>query len=112
MVRLDSTRCFATASGRLTRRQRRERELAALFGEDCVAYARITDPADLDLTADLMDAVWNAADDLLRDAGAPERQRATIDALPELTQRVLCMWVLDLDLAGKLLSLVMKPTAA
>lgn len=112
MVRFDSPRCFATASGRLARRQRRERELAALFGEDCLAQARVTDPADLHLTADLMETVWDAADDLLRDAGNPEKQRATIAAIPEGTRLVLCMWVLDLELAGKLLSLTMNQAVA
>jgi len=67
-----------------------------------VSQARLTDPAELDLSAALMEAVWDAADQLLRDAGNPYAQRAYVQGMPEAARLVLCMWVMDLELVRKL----------
>lgn len=113
MVRLDGSHSIETARGRVTRKQQqRERELADLFGEETVYRARLTDPAELDLSAGLMNAVWDAADYLLREAGNSLAQRACVDRLSDAVRLVLCMWILDLDLAGKLYARALNPTAA
>ena len=112
MVRLNRSSCFTTASRRLARQQQRERELSALFGKELVDRARFTDPAELDLSAELMDTVWTGADQLLRDAGNPTVQRAFVEQLPDAVRLVLCMWIMDLELAGKLYALTLNPTAA
>ena len=112
MVCLDRSIHSQATSRRLARQHRRERELAALFGNDLVHRASVTDPAELDLSAELMDAVWDAADRLLRDAGNPPAQRAYVEGLSAAVRLVLCMWILDLDLAGKLYALAVNPTAA
>lgn len=112
MVCLDRPLYSQASSRRVDRQHRKERELAALFGDDLVHRARVTDPAELDLSSDLMDAVWDAADRLLRDAGNPTAQRASVEGLSAAVRLALCMWVLDLDLAGKLYALAVNPTAA
>lgn len=91
-------------SERMARRKKRELvELKRLFGEPVVYLARITDPASLDLSAALMDRVHDGADALLALKGHPQEQCRYIGELPFDVRLVLCMWLLDLDLAAKLL---------
>ena len=63
MVRFHGSVSSAKTTSRL------ERELAALFGLELFKRVKATDPADLDLSAELMDAVHDAADHLLGHAG-------------------------------------------
>ena len=84
------------------RQQRRDIELAALFGRELVQEARDTDPMALDLTADRMDAVHHAADTLLAKSGDTLAQRRTVAGLDGQTRLALCMWIMDLGLAAKL----------
>jgi hypothetical protein len=77
-------------------------EAKALFGRSLVRQARYTDPADIELTAETMDAVHDAADELLEHAGDPRAQGRLVAALNPQTRLVLCMWVIDLSLGGTL----------
>ena len=79
-----------------------EVELRHLFGPALLDQAGRTDPATLDLSAALMDAVHDAADTLLGQQGHVSAQRATVAALPEDVRLVLCMWLRDTGLAAKL----------
>jgi hypothetical protein len=90
--------------GHMKRRKAQElAELKRLFG-DLVAYrASITDLATLNLTAALMDRVHDGADALLAMRGDPAKQHRYIDGLPFDVRLVLCMWLLDTDLAAKLI---------
>lgn len=87
------------AAGRINRR---ERELNCLFGRELVKTAIQTDPADLKLTEQLMDAVHDAADNLLYLSDQPDKQRAYVQRLSYTVRLVLCMWVHDMGLAAKL----------
>jgi hypothetical protein len=82
--------------------ERRILEAKALFGRTLVRQARMTDPADLELTAEAMDAVHDAADELLEHAGDPRAQGRVVAALNPQTRLVLCMWVIDLSLGANL----------
>ena len=83
--------------------RRLTRELRSLFGPAVLDEASRTDPATLDLSAPLMDAVHTAADTLLAQRGDVSAQRATVAALPADVRLVLCLWVLDTGLAAKIL---------
>lgn len=81
---------------------RRILEAKSLFGRSLVREARYTDPADLELTAETMDAVHDAADELLEHAGDPRAQGRLVAALHPQTRLALCMWVIDLSLGATL----------
>jgi hypothetical protein len=80
--------------------ERRILEAKALFGRSLVREARYTDPADLVITAESMDAVHDAADELLEHAGDPRAQGRIVAALNPQTRLLLCMWVIDLSLGA------------
>jgi hypothetical protein len=82
--------------------ERRILEAKALFGRSLVRQARNTDPADLDLTAEAMDTVHDAADELLEHAGDTRAQGRVVAALNPQARLVLCMWVIDLSLGATL----------
>ena len=90
---------------------RLEQELATLFGREVLKQAKATDPVHLDLSAEQMDAVHDAADHLLENAGDPMMQRALVMALPADIRLVLCMWIYDLDLAATLTARVLNEVA-
>ena len=78
-------------------------ELRHLFGPALLEDAVRTDPATLDLSAALMEAVHDAADTLLCQRGDVPAQRGTVAQLPEDVRLVLCMWLMDTGLAAKLI---------
>ena len=92
--------------------RRQHWELVALFGRDMVQEGEATDPADLELTAERMDAVHTAADELLANAGNTLAQRRIVLALERETRLTLCMWVMDLNLAARLASRAIREPAA
>lgn len=89
-------------TGGMNRFRRMESELVRLFGRHIVRQAELTDPADLDLSGELMDEVHTTADALLRLAGYPDLQRAVVANMSPVARKVLCMWISDMDLAYKL----------
>ena len=82
------------------------RDLRRLFGEPVAYLANITDPVTLDLTAELMDRVHDGADALLNMRGNLAEQQRYITGLPFMVRLVLCMWLMDADLASKLIRAV------
>lgn len=82
------------------------RDLRRLFGEPVAYLANITDPVTLDLTAELMDRVHDGADALLNMRGNLAEQQRYITGLPFTVRLVLCMWLMDTDLASKLIRAV------
>lgn len=82
------------------------RELKQLFGEPVAYLAQITDPATLDLSAGLMDRVHDGADALMTMRGDLTEQHRYIGELPFAVRLVLCMWLMDTDLASKLIRAV------
>lgn len=92
---------------RMTRKKKQElAELKRLFGEPVAYLASITDPATLDLSAALMDRVHDGADALLTMRGHLAEQHRYIGGLPFDVRLVLCMWLMDTDLAAKLIRAV------
>jgi len=75
-----------------------------LFGEVVCSVAAVTDAAALDLSAGLMDRVHDGADALLAMRQHPDEQMRYVSELPFDVRLVLCMWLLDCDLADKLAS--------
>lgn len=102
---------FGTLTPDDVRVSRRDKELASLFGMDLVQKAKATDPADLNLTADLMAAVHDSADGLMVMAGCPRAQRELINDLNEETRLALCMWIQDMELSEKLAYLSLSGAA-
>lgn len=82
------------------------RDLRRLFGEPVAYLANITDPVTLDLTAELMDRVHDGADALLNMRGNLAEQQRYITGLPFMVRLVLCIWLMDTDLASKLIRAV------
>ena len=105
MVRVHGSVSPAKTASRL------ERELTALFGGELFKRAKATDPADLDLSEELMDAVHDAADHLLDHADDPAMQRVLVMALPADVRLVLCMWLFDLELVATLTAMVLNAVA-
>lgn len=105
MVRVHGSVSPAKTASRL------ERELTALFGRDLLKQAKAIDPADLELSEELMDAVHDAADHLLDHAGNPAMQRVVVMALPADVRLVLCMWLFDLELVATLTARVLNAVA-
>lgn len=95
-----------TCAAPIRRKKKRDAELVALFGTVPVMLARMVDPVNLNLSASLMDAVHDAADDLLALSGQLRDQQRFIADLPNDVRLVLCMWMLDLGLAAKLIDRV------
>lgn len=83
-------------------RKKMLRDMGQLFGEPVAYLATITDPATLDLSAALMDRVHDGADALLAMRGCLAEQHRYIAGLPFDVRLVLCMWLLDTELASKL----------
>ena len=77
-------------------------EVRALFGEPVAYLAAILDPAEINLTAELMDRVHDAAYALLRLAEDPEGQQKYVQGLPFDVRVLLCMWLVDTGTAAKL----------
>ena len=91
----------------MTRRKKQElAELKRLFGEPVAYLATITDTATLDLSAALMDRVHDGADALLTMRGNLAEQHRYISGLPFDVRLVLCMWLMDTELATKLIRAV------
>jgi hypothetical protein len=79
-------------------------DLRRLFGDPVVYLASITDPATLNLSAALMDRVHEGADALLTMHGDLDRQHRYIEGMPFGVRLVLCMWLMDTELAAKLIN--------
>ena len=75
-----------------------------LFGEVVCSVAAVTDVATLDLSSGLMDRVHDGADALLAMRHHPAEQMRYVSELPFDVRLVLCVWLLDCNLANKLAS--------
>ena len=87
----------------MMRKKKIDSELVRLFGEPLMRLGEFTDPLALELSAALMDRVHDGADALLTMRGDPEEQHRYVQDLPHEVRLVLCMWLMDTDLAAKLI---------
>ena len=78
-------------------------DLKHLFGEPVTSLAKIVGLESLAVTPELMEAVHDAANTLLKMRGQSERQRGYLVGLPFTVRLVLCMWLTDTELAAKLI---------
>lgn len=85
------------------RKNIQHQELRQLFGEPVAYLAQITDIANLELSAELMDSVHDGADTLLTMRGKVRLQQRYIKGLPFTVRLVLCMWLMDTELVSKLI---------
>lgn len=91
----------------MTRKRNREvAELRRMFGDPVAYLASITDVATLDLTANLMDRVHDGADALLKMRGNLDAQHRYISGLPFTVRLVLCMWLMDTNMAARMIRAV------
>lgn len=79
------------------------RYLRHLFGEPVVYLAGITDVASLQLSANFMDGIHDGADALLKMRGNLQMQHGYVSGLSFTVRLVLCMWLMDTELASKLI---------
>jgi len=77
-------------------------EMRSLFGEITVRRAQQTDPAELSLSAELMDHVHDSADNLLAIQGRPADQQRYVRGLRHDVRLILCMWLMDTNLAARI----------
>lgn len=101
MARIDGSIRYQSTANRM-REARRDQELTELFGEGLVKRAHATNVAALEVSAESMDAVHDAADELLAHSGDIGLQRRIVAYLNPATRLLLCMWVMDLSLAASL----------
>ena len=87
-------------------KKKAHKELKLLFGEPVAYLAQITDIANLDLSEELMEAVHDGADTLLTMRGQPKMQQRYIERMSFTTRLVLCMWLMDTEMASKLIRAV------
>ena len=85
-------------------------DLKHLFGEPVTSLAKIVGLESLAVTPELMEAVHDAADMLLKMRGQSERQRGYLAGLPFTVRLVLCMWLNDSELATKLIRVAHSKT--
>ena len=78
-------------------------DLKHLFGEPVTSLAKIVGLESLAVTPELMESVHDAADAMLTMRGQSERQRGYLAGLPFTVRLVLCMWLIDTELAAKLI---------
>lgn len=88
------------------RKKREIDQMRQLFGEAVVYIASLADPIDLDLSESLMDRIHDAADRLMTLSGSPAEQVRYVSAMPFETRLVLCMWLMDTNLAAKMIRTV------
>lgn len=79
-----------------------KKDLQILFGEPVTYLAQMTDVTSLDLTAELMHRVHDGADTLLSMRGQVQLQQEYINGLPFTLRLVLCMWLMDTEMAAKI----------
>ncbi|HSR63684.1 MAG TPA: hypothetical protein VLN56_09790 [Gammaproteobacteria bacterium] len=77
-------------------------ELAFLFGEEIVEQAQLVDIADLNLTDEMTNEIGAGVRRLKELKNNPEAQRRWISEQTPGLQLVLCLWIMDMDLLGKL----------
>jgi len=95
---------FMSDTSEYLRASRLESELACLFGRETVTQAKRTDIVDLELDAAFVDGIAETAGQLIQAKGRPEQQRELVNSLDRNNRLVLCMWLIDTDLASKLVN--------
>lgn len=80
----------------------RIRELAMLFGADTVAQATQIDVADLNMNEKMTAAISQGVRKLKALREDPDAQAEMIKGMDPGSRLVLCMWIMDMGLVGKI----------
>lgn len=91
-------------TGKVTKAQRLDSELAVLFGRSVLTEAqRLRDgdwPIHLDIDTEL---IVEATRQLMAERGHPERQRAIVQGMDEETALTLCCWLRESSYGPRLI---------
>ncbi len=77
-------------------------ELAFLFGKAIVEQARLIDVANLNMTDAMTAAIAEGIKKLKELRNNPAAQQEWVMQQPEGLKLVLCLWIMDMDLLGKI----------
>ena len=80
----------------------RLRELSYLFGDDVVEQARLIDIADLNMTDEMTTGIGEGIRQLKELKYDPGAQKQWIEKLEPGLRLLLCLWIMDMDLLGKI----------
>lgn len=89
-----------------------KRELRELFGPAVYFMAETVQPETLDVTPELLDSVGVAAEAMSSMRGSRGRQQDCLAGLPFSVRLVLCMWLMDVKMASRLIRLAYSRVAA
>lgn len=77
-------------------------ELVFLFGEEIVEQARLIDIADLNITDEMTARIGEGVRQLKELKEDPGAQRQWISKQEPGLHLLLCLWIMDMDLLGKI----------
>ncbi len=77
-------------------------ELKFLFDEDIVEQALLIDIADLNLTDEMTVSIGEGIRQLKQLRHDPEAQRLWVSEQAPGLRLLLCLWIMDMDLLGKI----------
>ena len=78
------------------------KELSLLFGQEIVQQARLVDIADLNLSDEMTREIGEGVRQLKQLIHHPDAQRQWINKQSPGLQLLLCLWIMDMDLLGKI----------
>ncbi len=82
--------------------ERRDKELSCLFDRETVEQAALLDIADINLSDEMVQCISNGITRLKQVTGDTEAQRNLIQDMTPGEQLLLCMWIREMDLLGKI----------
>jgi len=82
--------------------ERLKAELAFLFGKETVDLASQIDIADLNLNEKMTDSISSGVKKLKDLRHDPQAQADYINQMEHGARLLLCMWIMDMDLLGKI----------
>jgi hypothetical protein len=80
----------------------RDKALSLLFGPETVEQARLIDVVDLNLNESMIECISKGVTTLKQLRGDPGAQRDLIRNLSQGERLLLCMWIMEMDLLGKI----------
>lgn len=86
----------------ISENERIRAELAYLFGTETVDLAYQIDSADLNLNEKMIDSISAGVRRLKELKHDPGAQLGFVRGLEQGTRLLLCMWIMDMDLLGKI----------
>ena len=82
--------------------ERLKQGLALLFGRETVELAGRIDIADLNLNDQMIDSISAGVRKLKELKRDPQAQAGFVNGMEQGARLLLCMWIMDMDLLGKI----------